>query len=106
MVGDGTPRFELYHFALSLCSQKVRATLAEKAVAYSAHDINLSMPLLGNYDPAYVRLRLAANPNAELAIGYTGRSSVETEGFDPAVVPTLVDHHGACVIADSVRICN
>ena len=104
-VGSGTPRFELYHFALSLCSQKVRACLAEKEVTYIAHDINLQMPLLGNYDPGYVQLRLAADTGTGFATGYTGRSSVETEGFDPAVVPTLVDHEAGVVVVDSLAIC-
>lgn len=104
-VGDDRPRFELYHFALSLCSQKVRACLAEKCASYVAHDINLQMPLLGNYDPSYVRLRMAANPGKSFATGYTGRSSVETEGFDPAVVPTIVDLAEARVIVDSATIC-
>ena len=104
-IGPGTPRFELYHFALSLCSQKVRACLAEKEVTYIAHDINLQMPLLGNYDPGYVQLRLAADTGSDFATGYTGRSSVETEGFDPAVVPTLVDHVAGVVVVDSVAIC-
>ncbi len=105
VVGEGPPRFELYHFALSLCSQKVRACLAEKGATYVAHDINLQMPLLGNYDPAYVRLRLEADPGNGFATGYSGRSSVATEGFDPAVVPTLVDHGAGQVVADSLRIC-
>ncbi len=104
-VGDGSPRFELYHFALSLCSQKVRVCLAEKGVTYLAHDINLQIPLLGNYDPAYVRLRLEADPGVGFASAYTGRSSVATEGFDAAVVPTLVDHAAGRVVVDSVEIC-
>ena len=104
-VGEDAPRFELYHFALSLCSQKVRACLAEKNASYVAHDINLQLPLLGNYDPAYVRLRLSAQPDRAFAKGYTGRSSVATEGFDPAVVPTLVDHETKSVIVDSAAIC-
>jgi len=104
-IGSGTPRFELYHFALSLCSQKVRACLAEKDATFIAHDINLQMPLLGNYDPGYVSLRLAAETRSGFATGYTGRSSVETEGFDPAVVPTLVDHIAGVVVVDSVAIC-
>jgi 2,5-dichlorohydroquinone reductive dechlorinase len=104
-IGTGSPRFELYHFALSLCSQKVRTCLAEKGASYIGHDLNLSMPLLGNYDPAYVRLRLAARPDATFATGYTGRSSVETEGFDPAVVPTLVDLEAGEVVVDSAVIC-
>lgn len=105
VTGTGTPRLELYHFALSLCSQKVRYCLAEKGAGYVAHDLNVDMPLLGNYDPAYVRLRLAARHGAGFATGYTGRSSVATEGFDPAVVPTLVDHRSGRVIVDSVAIC-
>ncbi len=104
-VGSGEPRFELYHFALSLCSQKVRACLSEKGASYIAHDINLQLPQLGNYDPAYFRLRMTGNPGAGLATGYTGRSSVTTEGFDPAVVPTLVDHVAGEVIVDSAAIC-
>ncbi|MEM9104779.1 MAG: glutathione S-transferase family protein [Pseudomonadota bacterium] len=104
-IGPGEPRFELYHFALSLCSQKVRACLHEKAACYVAHDINLQMPLLGNYDPDYVRLRLMGGADQPMATSYTGRSSVETEGFDPAVVPTLADLHEQRVIVDSVVIC-
>ena len=64
-VGSGTPRFELYHFALSLCSQKVRICLVEKGADFVAHDINLQSPLLGNYDPAYVKLRMTAHPGTD-----------------------------------------
>lgn len=104
-LGDGPPRYELYHFALSLCSQKVRLTLAETGDAYVAHDINLSMPRLGNYDPAYVRLRIRGGEGQRYVDGYTGRSSTASEGFDPAVVPTLVDLSEARVVVDSLRIC-
>ncbi len=104
-IGPGEPRFELYHFALSLCSQKVRACLDEKAASYVAHDINLQMPLLGNYDPNYVRLRLMGAPDRPLVTSYSGRSSVATEGFDPAVVPTLADLQKQKVVVDSVAIC-
>jgi 2,5-dichlorohydroquinone reductive dechlorinase len=104
-VGTGEARFELYHFALSVCSQKVRTCLAEKGASYLSHDINLQAPLLGNYDPAYVRLRLEGNSSLEFATGYTGRSGVASEGFDPAVVPTLVDHKLGRVYVDSAVIC-
>lgn len=104
-VGTATLRFELYHFALSLCSQKVRICLAEKGASFVAHDINLQSPLLGNYDPAYVKLRMAAHPGTDYATGYTGRSSVSSEGFDPAVVPTLVDWPDRRVVVDSLAIC-
>lgn len=104
-IGGGEPRFELYYFALSLCSQKVRATLAEAGLSYVGHDINLSMPHLANYDPDYVRLRLAGGEGRDFAEGYTGRSSTDTEGFDPAVVPTLVDLDAGRVVVDSAHIC-
>jgi 2,5-dichlorohydroquinone reductive dechlorinase len=101
-VGSGTPRFELYHFALSVCSQKVRTCLAEKRVPYIAHDINIQP---GNYHPDYVRLRLLGRAGRDMARGYSGRSSTDTEGFDPAVVPTLLDLEEKRVHVDSARIC-
>lgn len=104
-IGNVDARFELYHFALSLCSQKVRVCLAEKGASYIAHDINLQLPQLGNYDLAYVRLRMSANADVRFATEYTGRSSVASEGFDPAVVPTLVDHSSREVVVDSLAIC-
>ena len=33
------PRFELYHAGLSICSQKVRAVLAEKNAPYLSHEM-------------------------------------------------------------------
>lgn len=101
-LGNGTPRFELYHFALSVCSQKVRTCLAEKNASYIAHDINIQP---GNYHPDYIRLRLSGETDRNMARDYTGRSSMESEGFDPAVVPTLLDLEQALVLVDSVRIC-
>lgn len=103
-MGTGAARFELYHFGLSLCSQKVRTVLAEKGAAYISHDINILPPVLENYHPDYLRLRLQGAQGREFVSGYTGRSSVETEGFDPAVVPTLVDLEEGRVYTDSVRI--
>ena len=45
---------ELYHNALSTCSQKVRFALAEKEVEFKSHEINL---VTGQqHDPDYVRL--------------------------------------------------
>jgi hypothetical protein len=51
-----------------------------------------------NYHPDYIRLRLRGGQGREMVSGYTGRSAVQSEGFDPAVVPTLVDlaDRGAC----------
>jgi glutathione S-transferase len=108
------PRFELFHAASSLCSQKVRAVMHEKALSYRSNDMLIlgTMASKGlvpaeHYSPAYIRLRLVAarELNREFVSGYSGRTSVETEGFDPCVVPLLVDHEAGRVIADSQRIC-
>ena len=103
------PRFEVYHAAPSLCSHKVRFTLAEKGVPFTSHDLDIlrsgKRKVPQCYRPAYVRLRLAGAENPRLVDGYTGRSAVDTEGFDPAVVPTLVDHEANRVVVDSARIC-
>ena len=98
------PRFEAYHFTLSLCSHKVRTALIEKGVSYLSHDINIFPPQMENYNPDYVRLRLHGGKGKKLVDGYSGRSSVETEGFDPAVVPTLYDMERETVVADSKAI--
>lgn len=102
-VGDDpNPRFELYHMAFSLCSHKVRTTLAEKRASYTGHDMIFPVE---NYAPDYVRLRLKGGEQLEQVSDYTGRSSTTTEGFDPCVVPTLVDHEANRVIIDSKAIC-
>ena len=108
------PRFELFNAASSLCSQKVRTVLHEKALSYRSNDM-LILSAMGSeglipaehYSPAYIRLRLVAarELNREFVSGYSGRTSVETEGFDPCVVPLLVDYEAGRVIADSQRIC-
>ncbi len=116
--GDGAEpiRFELYHAGLSVCSQKVRTVLAEKCVGYVSHEMVIlnsrgiysdELTPAENYSPHYVRLRLhgAKELGVELAEGHRGVSSVETEGFDACVVPTLVDHANSRVVVDSKRIC-
>lgn len=115
LVGsDANPRFELFHAASSLCSQKVRTVLFEKQLPYRSNDMMIlsSMGPDGvvpaeHYHPPYVRLRLIAGQEErrELVWGYSGRTSVETEGFDPCAVPLLVDYEAGRVIADSRRIC-
>ena len=109
------PRFELYHAGLSVCSQKVRSVLAEKSIPYASHELSIlnskgiysdELTPAENYSPNYVRLRLAGGKQLglELASMHTGRSSVETEGFDACVVPTLVDMEKDGVIVDSKKI--
>ena len=111
-----TPRFELYHAGLSVCSQKVRAVLAEKGQAYRSHEMVIlnsrgiyseGLTPAENYRPDYVRLRMHGGRalGTSYADKHTGRSSVESEGFDPCVVPTLVDHERSEVVVDSIRIC-
>ena len=114
---DGeTVRFELYHAVLSICSQKVRAVLAEKKEPYTLHKMVIvaghgiftdDFKPAENYRPSYVRLRMfgGAQLGKSYAEQHTGRSSVETEGFDPCVVPLLVDHTQAKVVVDSKLIC-
>lgn len=104
---DDAPRFELYHFFMSMCSYKLRLVLDEIGAAYLSHDIDIFPPDIKNYYPEYVRLRLKGREAAvgRLVDGYTGRSSTETEGFDPCVVPTLVDHEAGLVLANSKRMC-
>jgi glutathione S-transferase len=112
--GDPNPRFELFHAASSLCSQKVRTVLYEKQLAYRSNDMMIlsSMGAGGfvpaeHYHPPYIRLRLVAGKELgrEFVTGYSGRTSVQTEGFDPCTVPLLVDYEAGRVIADSRRIC-
>lgn len=108
------PRFELFHAASSLCSQKVRTVLAEKGLSYWSNDMLILSAMsedgvvpAEHYSASYVRLRLYAGREIGRAFvdGYSGRTSVETEGFDPCVVPLLIDYGTGRVIADSMRIC-
>lgn len=114
-AGTG-PRFELFHAGLSMCSQKVRAVLAEKQIPYTSHELVIvaskgiysdEFKPAENYRPAYVRLRMHGGRalGKTYAEAHTGVSAVETEGFDACVVPLLVDHERAEVVVDSKRIC-
>lgn len=68
LVGsDANPRFELFHAASSLCSQKMRTVLFEKQLPYRSNDMMIlsSMGPDGvvpteHYYPPYVRLRMIA----------------------------------------------
>jgi glutathione S-transferase len=68
---------ELYHFAFSTCSQKVRLVLAEKELDFASHEVDLIAG--GQHDPEYVKL----NPKH--------------------VVPTLV-HDGRVLVESSLII--
>ena len=111
---DAHPRLELFHAASSLCSQKVRTVLAEKGLSYRSNDMIILSSMnqdrvvpAEHYFSPYVRLRLHAGREigSPFVEQYSGCTSVETEGFDPCVVPLLVDYEAGRVIADSLRIC-
>jgi 2,5-dichlorohydroquinone reductive dechlorinase len=100
-----TPRYELFHAANSICSQKVRVVLAQHGIAYLSHGVNL---FLGQtLVPGYVRLRMAGCERfgGALMAHHTGSSSASAGGCDGAVVPTLVDWQAGEVVVDSLRIC-
>jgi hydroxyquinol 1,2-dioxygenase len=104
VVGAGTPRFLLYGSAFSICTQKLRMVLLEKAATFGVRDLDILPPRMENNHPDYVRLRLRGLDGRPLAQGFTGRSSVATEGIDPVAVPTLVDLEEGRVVVDAVAI--
>lgn len=97
------PRLELFHFVMSICSQKSRAALFEAGQEYASNEVVIMPPVNENYIEQYVALRMAseAAANQPLVGGYSGATGVHGEGFDPLVVPTLVDHVTGSVITDS-----
>ncbi len=103
-VGGGTPRFVLYGSAFSIATQMLRMVLLEKGAAFAVRDMEILPPRMENTHPDYVRLRLQGVQGRELVHGFTGRSSVGTEGIDPVAVPTLVDLGEGRVHVDAVAI--
>lgn len=100
------PPYDLFHFPFSMCSNKVRAVLAELGLSWSSNQFGKTVNW-EHYTPDYVRLRLQSDAakNSGYVTGYSGASAVEEEGFDPCVVPTFVDNGAGKVIADSKQIC-
>ncbi len=102
---ERTPRYELFHGANSICSQKVRCVLAHHGLPYVSHHVNL---FLGQtYLPGYVRLRMIGCERfgGALVSHHSGSTSASAGGCDGAVVPTLVDWQTNDVVVDSKRIC-
>ncbi len=99
------PRYELFHAASSICSQKVRVVLAQHALPYVSHDMNMFVGQ--TYLPGYVRLRMLGceHYGGALVSHHTGSTSAAAHGCDGAVVPTLVDWATGEVVVDSHRIC-
>lgn len=103
--GIEAPRFELFHAANSICSQKVRAVLAFHAVPYTERTLKIAEGQ--TYLPSHVRLRMigCGKISATLASHHSGSTSASSSGCDAAVVPTLIDWASGDVIVDSKRIC-
>lgn len=105
LINTDTPDLELYHFGFSICSHKVRATLHELGAGWRS--LELDPGKNQNYKADYVRLRLTSDAaeSSPFSTGWSGGSAVAESGFDPLVVPTLVDLRENRVIADSLEIC-
>ncbi|MFD0915392.1 glutathione S-transferase family protein [Pseudahrensia aquimaris] len=103
---EASPRFELFHFTMSICSQKSRVALLEAGHSFASNELVIMPPLNENYAPEYVQLRMSSKLAKErpLVGSYSGATDVGKEGFDPLVVPTLVDYETNEVIADSRTI--
>ena len=99
------PRYELFHAATSICSQKVRAVLAYHRAPYVAHALNMFAGQ--TYLPGYVRLRMLGceQYGGALVSHHSGSTSASAGGCDGAVVPTLIDWRTEQVIVDSKQIC-
>ena len=104
-AGDERPRFELFHAANSICSQKVRTVLAQHGLSYASHMVNLFQGQ--TYLPDYVRLRMVGceTLGGALVAHHSGSTATSAGGCDGAVVPTLVDWRSDEVMVDSKRIC-
>ncbi len=102
---EGKPRYELFHAASSICSQKVRAVLAQHAMPYLSNTLNMFVGQ--TYLPGYVRLRMLGceHYGGALVSHHTGSTSTAAHGCDGVVVPTLVDWQKGEVVVDSHRIC-
>lgn len=98
-------RFELFHAANSICSQKVRVVLAHHGLGYASRQLDIFAGQ--TYLPSHVRLRMIGcdRLGMPLVTTHTGSTSASSGGCDPAVVPTLVDWQNRAVLVDSKRIC-
>ena len=99
------PDLHLFHAPNSICSQKVRAVLAERGIDYSSHLLNIFAG--DTYDPDYVRVRMVGCRSADLRLAdrHLGTTSVASSGCDACVVPTLIDAATGAVLVDSRAIC-
>ena len=101
---EDNPRFIAFTAPSSICSEKVRAVLGFKRVSYLNHSVDLMTT--ENYHPDYCQMRALGYTGNDLVgtTEWTGSTSTATFGFDPLVVPTLVDTKERRVIVDSAKI--
>jgi 2,5-dichlorohydroquinone reductive dechlorinase len=104
---SAAPELELFHFVMSVCSQKCRTALIHAGLSFAGSELVIMPPLNENYVPEYVRLRMTSPlaKSTRLVGSYSGASDVAHEGFDPLVVPTLVDFSTGEIVTDSREIC-
>ena len=104
-IGNETnPRFLAFTAPSSICSEKVRCVLSFKQIDYINYNVDLFS--FENYHPNYVEMR-ALGWNGGSLVGdhdWTGSTSAASFGFDPLVVPTLVDMKEKRVVVDSKKI--
>eukprot|EP00579_Thalassiosira_antarctica_P004468 CAMPEP_0201883636 /NCGR_PEP_ID=MMETSP0902-20130614/16149_1 /ASSEMBLY_ACC=CAM_ASM_000551 /TAXON_ID=420261 /ORGANISM="Thalassiosira antarctica, Strain CCMP982" /LENGTH=386 /DNA_ID=CAMNT_0048412481 /DNA_START=188 /DNA_END=1348 /DNA_ORIENTATION=- len=106
--GKHPGRFYLFNHCGSICSQKTRITMREAGLAFT--NVEVSLTNSSNYRPAYVSLRLRSWDGKSAMVGegfgsWNGSSSTSENGFDPCVVPILVDLEARKVVSDSKVIC-
>ena len=101
---EANPRFLAFTAPSSICSEKVRCALSFKKIPYISYNVDFFT--FENYQPEYVEMRTLGWTGGSL-IGdheWTGSTSAASFGFDPLVVPTLVDMKEKKVVVDSKRI--
>lgn len=104
-LGKVPYRFCLFHAASSMSAEVCRYMLAEKGIPYMSN--TLVFETTDNYQPAYVMLRNLSGMAQWGLVGeheWTGSSGTGSSGFDPLVVPTLVDMDKKRVLANTKLI--
>ena len=101
---EENPRFIAFTAPSSICSEKVRAVLGFKRLSYINNSVDLMT--MENYHPDYCQMRALGYTGDDLVgtAEWTGSTSMAAFGFDPLVVPTLVDTKEKRVVVDSARI--
>jgi len=103
--GNMPYRFCLFHAVSTMSGEVVRYMLAEKGIPYMS--CIMSFEKNDNYIPAYPMMRNLSGMAEGGLVGqheWTGSSGTGTSGFDPLVVPTLIDMDKKRVLANTKLI--